>query len=144
MNLRTYDKWLDIASILKLETHLICTLAIKGEVTRLWGNNSTKSKNATWSLCLKNTTLLKDIKKCIQQITNSNGFYYGTAALYYVVNHTPPGADCVAAAKECYEYAQMAVQNSTKFEEGMLEVYTILIYDKLVNIAIIIICRNNK
>lgn len=55
-------------------------------------------------------------------MTDSDGFYYSTAALYYVVNHTPPGADRVAAAKECYEYAQLAVQNSTKFEEGMLEV----------------------
>lgn len=105
-----------------MEAHLICTLAIKGEVTQVWGNNSTTSKNATWSLYSRNTTLLKDIKKCIQRMTDSDGFYYSTAALYYVVNHTPPGADRVAAAKECYEYAQLAVQNSTKFEEGMLEV----------------------
>ncbi|XP_072756372.1 kinetochore-associated protein 1 isoform X2 [Anoplolepis gracilipes] len=119
LNLRTYDKWLDIAPILKLERHLICTLAIKGEVTRVWG--PTKSENASWSLCSKNSTILKDIKKCIQQITGSDGFYYGTAALYYVINHVPLGADCVAAAKECYEYAQLAAQNSTKFEEGMLE-----------------------
>lgn len=141
MNLRTYDKWLDIAPILKLETHFICTLAIKGEVTRVWGNNS-KSKDAS-SLCLRNPTLLQDIKKCIQQITNSDGFYYGTAALYYVVNHTPAGADRVAAAKECYEYAQLAAQNSTKFEEGMLEVYIIIIYNKLVNI-VAITCGSSK
>ncbi|KAL6441056.1 hypothetical protein ACFW04_003425 [Cataglyphis niger] len=121
LNLRTYDKWLDIAPILKLETHLICTLAIKGEVIRVWKNDSTKSKKATWSLYSKNTTLLKDIKKCIQRITDSDGFYYGTAALYYVLNHTPPGADCVAAAKECYEYAQLAAQNSTEFKKEMLE-----------------------
>lgn len=105
-----------------MEAHLICTLAIKGEVTQVWGNNSTTSENATWSLYSRNTTLLKDIKKCIQRMTDSDGFYYSTAALYYVVNHTPPGADRVAAAKECYEYAQLAAQNSTKFEEGMLEV----------------------
>ncbi|XP_071582429.1 kinetochore-associated protein 1-like isoform X2 [Temnothorax nylanderi] len=121
LNLRTYGKWLDIAPVLNLEAHLICTLAIKGEVTQVWGNNSTASKNTAWSLYPKNTTLLKDIKKCIQRMTDSDGFYYGTAALYYVVNHTPPGADRVAAAKECYEYAQLAAQNSTKFEEGMLE-----------------------
>ncbi|XP_011344021.2 kinetochore-associated protein 1 isoform X1 [Ooceraea biroi] len=120
LNLRTYDKWLDIASVLKLQTHLVCTLAIKGEMTRAWENNSVESKNA-WSLYPKNTTLLKDIKECIQRITDSDGFYYGTAALYYVVNHTPSGADRVAAAKECYEYAQKAAQNSIKFEEGMLE-----------------------
>lgn len=122
MNLRTYEKWLDIAPVLNLETHLICTLAIKGEVTHVWGDKSIKLKDATWSLHPKNVALLREIQKCIQRITNSNGYYYGTAALYYVVNHTPPGADRVAAAKECYEYAQLATQNSTKFEEGMLEV----------------------
>ncbi|XP_011646790.1 kinetochore-associated protein 1 [Pogonomyrmex barbatus] len=121
LNLRTYDKWLDIAPVLNLEAHLICTLAIKGEVTQVWGNNFAPSKDAAWSLYPTNTTLLKDIKKCIQQMSDSDGFYYGTAALYYVVNHTPPGADRVAAAKKCYEYAQLAAQNSTKFEEGMLE-----------------------
>jgi len=55
-------------------------------------------------------------------MADSDGFYYGTAALYHVVNHTTPGADRVAAAKECYEYAQLVAQNSTKFEEEMLEV----------------------
>jgi len=122
LNLKTYDKWLDIAPVLNLEAHIICLLAIKGEVTKVWGNNSITSKNTTWSLYSKNTTLLENIKKCIQRITDSGGFYNGTAALYFVVNHTPPGADRVAAAKECYEYAQLAAQNSTKFEEGMLEV----------------------
>ncbi|XP_011864354.1 PREDICTED: uncharacterized protein LOC105560128 isoform X2 [Vollenhovia emeryi] len=121
LNLRTYDKWLDIAPVLNLETHLICTLAIKGEVIRVWKTDSTNAQDTAWSLESINTTLLKDIKKCIQRMTDSDGFYYGTAALYYVVNHTPPGADRVAAAKECYEYAELAAQNSTKFEEGMLE-----------------------
>lgn len=121
LNLKTYEKWLDIAPVLKLEAHLICTLAIKGEITRVWENNSVKLKDTPWSLYPKNTTLLKDIKKCIQRITDSDEFYYGTAALYYVVNHTPSGADRVAAAKECYKYAQLAAQNATRFEEGMLE-----------------------
>ncbi|XP_018406834.1 PREDICTED: kinetochore-associated protein 1 [Cyphomyrmex costatus] len=118
LNLKTYDKWLDIAPVLNLEAHLICSLAIKGEMEKVWANNSITSKNTTWSLYSKNTTLLKDSKKCIQQLTDSDGFYYGTAALYYIVNYTPPGADRVAAAKECYEYAQLAAQNSTKFKEG--------------------------
>ncbi|XP_012222587.2 kinetochore-associated protein 1 isoform X1 [Linepithema humile] len=120
LNLKTYEKWLDIAPVLNLETHLICTLAIKGEMTYVW-ENTVKSRDTAWSLYPKNTTLLENIKKCIQRITDSNGFYYGTAALYYVVNHTPPGADRVAAVKECHEYAQLAAQNSTRFEEGMLE-----------------------
>ena len=83
-----------------------------------WANNSIESKNTTWSLYSKNSTLLKDSKKCIQRLTDSDGFYYGTAALYHIVNYTPPGADRVAAAKECYEYAQLAAQNSIKFKEG--------------------------
>ncbi|XP_018307801.1 kinetochore-associated protein 1 [Mycetomoellerius zeteki] len=118
LNLKTYDKWLDIAPVLNLEAHLICSLAIKGEVAKVWANNSIQSKNTTWSLYSINTTLLKDSKKCIQRLTDSDGFYYGTAALYHIVNYTPPGADRVAAAKECYEYAQLAAQNSTKFKEG--------------------------
>ncbi|KYN24330.1 Kinetochore-associated protein 1 [Trachymyrmex cornetzi] len=118
LNLKTYDKWLDIAPVLNLEAHLICSLAIKGEVAKEWANNSIESKNTTWSLYSRNSTLLKDSKKCIQRLTDSDGLYYGTAALYHIVNYTPPGADRVAAAKECYEYAQLAAQNSTKFKEG--------------------------
>lgn len=87
-------------------------------MAKVWANNSIQSKNTTWSLYSINTTLLKDSKKCIQRLTDSDGFYYGTAALYHIVNYTPPGADRVAAAKECYEYAQLAAQNSTKFKEG--------------------------
>lgn len=88
MNIKTYDKWLDIAPILKLQPHIICTLAIKGEVMSTWGNNS---KLAEWSLYPKNSGLLNDIKKCIERMTGPKALYYGTAALYYVVNHTPAG-----------------------------------------------------
>ncbi|XP_076384930.1 kinetochore component rough deal isoform X2 [Megalopta genalis] len=118
LNLKSYEKWLDIAPTLKLQPHILCTLAIKGEVTRTWGN---KHKSEEWSLSPKNSSLLNDIKKCIERMTGPNALYYGTAALYYVVNHTPPGADRVAAVEECYKYALLSVKKSTKFEEGMLE-----------------------
>lgn len=88
-------------------------------MTYVWESST---QGVAWSLYPKNTTLLENIKKCIERITDSNKFYYGTAALYYVVNYTPPGADRVVAVKECYEYAQLAAQNSTQFKEGMLEV----------------------
>ncbi|XP_076288351.1 kinetochore component rough deal [Lasioglossum baleicum] len=118
LNLKSYEKWLDIAPILNLQPHIICTLAIKGEVTRAWGN---KHRTKEWNLCQQNSSLLNDIKKCIERMTGPTAFYYGTAALYYVVNHTPPGADRVAAVEECYKYALLSVQKSAKFEEGMLE-----------------------
>ncbi|XP_046140981.1 kinetochore-associated protein 1 isoform X1 [Osmia bicornis bicornis] len=118
LNLKTYEKWLDIAPILKLQSHIVCTLAIKGEVRHVWGN---KRETDKWTLYPKNTTLLSDIKRCIERMTGPDALYYGTAALYYVVNHTPPGADQVAAVDECYKYAQLSAQKSTVFEEGMLE-----------------------
>ncbi|XP_053980593.1 kinetochore-associated protein 1 [Hylaeus volcanicus] len=118
LNLKSYEKWLEIAPVLKLQSHIICTLAIKGEVTHTWGN---KYKTDKWSLCLRNSSLLNNIKRCIERMDGPNALYYGTAALYYVVNHTPPGADQVAAVEECYKYAQLSVQKSTTFEEGMLE-----------------------
>lgn len=86
--MKTYEKWLDIAAILKLQPHIICTLAIKGEVAHIWKN---KHKIAKWSLSSKNKSLLNHIKKCIEKMTGPDALYYGTAALYYVVNHTPPG-----------------------------------------------------
>ena len=61
-------------------------------------------------------------------MTGPDALYYGTAALYYVVNHTPPGADQVAAVEECYKYAQLSAQKSTTFEEGMLEKIKIQIF----------------
>ncbi|XP_006610301.1 kinetochore-associated protein 1-like [Apis dorsata] len=118
LNLKTYEKWLDIAAILKLQPHIICTLAIKGEVTHIWKN---KHKIAKWSLSSKNKSLLNHIKKCIERMTGPDALYYGTAALYYVVNHTPSGADQVAAVEECYKYAQLSAKKSMMFEEGMLE-----------------------
>ncbi|XP_076239619.1 kinetochore component rough deal [Calliopsis andreniformis] len=118
LNLKTYDKWLDIAPILKLQPHIICTLAIKGEVMNIWGN---KHKVDKWDLYPKNTRLLNDIKNCIERMTGPNALYYGTAALYYVVNHAPPGANQVAAVEECYKYAQLSVQEGTTFETEILE-----------------------
>ncbi|XP_076666441.1 kinetochore component rough deal isoform X2 [Andrena cerasifolii] len=118
LNLKTCDKWLDIAPILKLQPHIICTLAIKGEITSTWGN---RHKTNKWSLCSTNTSLLSNVRKCIDQMTGPNTLHYGTAALYYVVNHTPPGADQVAAVAECYTYAQLSAKDSTPFEAEMLE-----------------------
>ncbi|XP_076175419.1 kinetochore component rough deal isoform X1 [Ptiloglossa arizonensis] len=119
LNLKNYEKWLDIAPIFKLQPHIICSLAIKGEVTHIWRN---KHKTNKWNHYAKNSSLLNNIKKCIERINDPKALYYGTAALYYVVNHTPPGADQVAAIKECYNYAQLSVQKfHCTLEEGMLE-----------------------
>ncbi|KAG7212947.1 hypothetical protein KM043_002288 [Ampulex compressa] len=121
LNLSTYKKWLDIAPVLKLQTHILCTLAVKGEISMKLESTYNNRQKEKWALYSKNSSLLKDIKMCIQCITEANALYYGTAVLYYVVNHTPPGADQVAAVQECYAYVQLAAEKCTTLEEGMLE-----------------------
>ncbi|KAK2580274.1 hypothetical protein KPH14_012521 [Odynerus spinipes] len=121
LNLKTYEKWLTIASILKVEPHILCSVAIKEEVIQEWGPLNTKRKANEWSLYPRNNILLENVLKCIKRMTGPNAPYYATAALYYVVNYTPPGADQVAAIQQCFTYAEMAVKQSTSFEEGLLE-----------------------
>lgn len=40
-------------------------------------------------------------------MTGDKSLEYATAAMYYVANRTPPGADQVAAAQECYKLAEL-------------------------------------
>lgn len=123
LNLKTYEKWLSIGPILKLQSHVICTLAIKGSVAEAWkGFANDRANNDSWCLYPRNSALLKDIKRCIEFMTGSEGQYYGTAALYYVVNHTPQGADKVAAAQECFASAQLWAQQSKQSDDGLIEV----------------------
>ncbi|XP_035724093.1 kinetochore-associated protein 1-like [Vespa mandarinia] len=119
LNLKTYEKWLTIASIIKLEPHIICSVAIKEEVIQEWGPLNSK-RTTEWSLHPKNNIFLENVLKCIERM-GPNALYYATAALYYVVNYTPPGADRVAAIQQCFTYAETAVQQSTNFEEDLLE-----------------------
>lgn len=48
-----------------------------------------------------------------------------SAALYYVVNHMPPGADQMAAALLCFEQARQWLQhdNSDKAKAGFAKVH---------------------
>lgn len=124
LNLSTYEKWLEVATILNLQVHVICTLAIKGSVTQVWDSTDEgKKRNSNeWLIHSKNPTLLEDIKACIKHMPDQDALYYGTAVLYYVVNHTPPSADQAAAAQECYAYAQKWAQASVQSDEAMIEV----------------------
>lgn len=61
-----------------------------------------------WSLCSKNSSLLDDIKRCIERMTGPDALYYGTAALYYVVNHTPPGILYITLCQKSYLTEKMS------------------------------------
>lgn len=106
LNLKTYEKWLEIAPVLNLQSDLICTLAVKGSATQIW-NNHRSENNSEWFLYPKHSALLKEMKECINLMTGDKSLEYATAAMYYVANRTPPGADQVAAAQECYKLAEL-------------------------------------
>ncbi|XP_015182547.1 PREDICTED: kinetochore-associated protein 1 [Polistes dominula] len=120
LNLKSYEKWLTIVPIIKLEPHILCTVAIKEAVIQEWGPLNSRRKTMEWSIYPKNNIFLQNVLKCIERM-GSDALYYATAALYYVVNYTPPGADQVAAIKQCFKFAELAVKRSTNFEEGLLE-----------------------
>ncbi|XP_046740474.1 kinetochore-associated protein 1 [Diprion similis] len=123
LNLSTYEKWLEVATVLNLQVYVICSVAIKGSVSQVWDlKDESKTKNSSeWLVHLKNPALLEDIKACIQHMGDQHALYYGMAALYYVVNHTPPGADQAAAAQECYAHAQKWARASAQSDEAMIE-----------------------
>ncbi|XP_063991507.1 kinetochore-associated protein 1 [Diachasmimorpha longicaudata] len=104
LSLKTYEKWLSIAPILSISISNICTLAVRNSTNDAW--EASKGLCNTWSINSRNSSLLKDIKKCLDYMQGVDRLTYGTASLYYVVNHTPPGADLVAAAKECFLYME--------------------------------------
>ncbi|XP_043286981.1 kinetochore-associated protein 1 isoform X2 [Venturia canescens] len=119
LNLKTYEQWLSIAPTLKIQSHVICTMSIKGSVTEAWKSYvNDASRSQVWSLYPLNSGLLKDIKKCIKRMEGLDGLYYGTAALYFVVNHTPQGADQVAAAQACFASAQLWEERSEFLDES--------------------------
>ncbi|KAI4477863.1 hypothetical protein M0804_012343 [Polistes exclamans] len=120
LNLKSYEKWLTIVPIIKLEPHILCTVAIKEAVIQEWGPINSRRKTMEWSIYPKNNIFLQNVIKCIERM-GPDALYYATAALYYVVNYTPPGADQVAAIKHCFKFAELAVKQSTNFEEGLLE-----------------------
>ncbi|XP_008550216.1 kinetochore-associated protein 1 [Microplitis demolitor] len=111
LNLKTYEKWLEIAPVLKITNYCIGSLAVKGAVAEAWPHNPTNANNHKtsshneWSIHLRNGALLQEIKKCINNCIQQK-HEIGAAAWYHVVNYMPPGADRVAAARECYLYAQ--------------------------------------
>ncbi|XP_011306645.1 kinetochore-associated protein 1 [Fopius arisanus] len=104
LNLKTYELWLSIAPVLGISTPNICTLAVRNSTNDAW--ETSRGLSTTWSVNSRNSGLLKDIKKCLECMKGVDRLMYGTASLYYVVNHTPPGADLVAAAKECFLYME--------------------------------------
>lgn len=112
---------MEIAPVLELQADLICTIAVQGSASQIWNNHKSEN-NSEWSLYPKYSALLKEMKECLKLMKGEKSLEYATAAMYYVANRTPPGADQVAAAQECYNLAQLWQMNcSSQTEESTIQ-----------------------
>jgi len=104
LNLKTYKKWIELSSVLGIETNNICSITVR-EVMRM---RVRATSTSGWSICSQDSVLLSQLEECVNNISNLE---IASACMYFVMNHTPPGVDQVAAAKLCYTYTQKWVQN---------------------------------
>lgn len=65
-----------------------------------------KKDKSSWQLQPCNSGVLQEIEECVMNIRRQE---MKSAALYYVVNHMPPGADQMAAATMCFHQAEQWV-----------------------------------
>lgn len=107
LTLGTYERWLPVAGLLHLDVEMqvrydmICSSAVRQSMTDRKSLN--ESIGFKWSLNLQNGQLLKQAHKCIQHITNLE---WAGACFYYVYQGSILGADQVAAANMCYQFAE--------------------------------------
>lgn len=107
LTLGTYERWLPVAGLLPLDVEMqvrydmICSSAVRESMTHRKSLN--ESVGFKWSLNLQNGLLLKQAHKCIQHITNLE---WAGACFYYVYQGSIVGADQVAAANMCYQFAE--------------------------------------
>ncbi|XP_054266831.1 kinetochore-associated protein 1-like [Macrosteles quadrilineatus] len=102
LSLKTYKIWYNIVPILGLEKDMLCTLTIQMLTSEQLGG-SVEGKAGTWRLQECNTSVMAEIMECVKHINDQE---MASAALYWVVNHIPPGADQVAAVTLCHHQTQ--------------------------------------
>lgn len=103
LNLKTYKQWVELSAVLGIEKNNICSVTVQ-ETMQVRTTSTDK-----WSICSQDSLLLNQIEECVNNISNLE---IASACMYFVMNHIPPGADQVAAAKLCYTYTQKWAQNS--------------------------------
>ncbi|XP_013176584.1 PREDICTED: uncharacterized protein LOC106124453 [Papilio xuthus] len=112
ITLETYERWLQIVSILSLNKDLqtakdmICSNAVKQTMTsRTKSEEATPSskENEPWRLTSREEPLLRTAHKCVRHIANME---WAGACLFYVLQGCARGADQVAAAHLCFQFSQ--------------------------------------
>ncbi|XP_030026859.2 uncharacterized protein LOC115444973 [Manduca sexta] len=112
ITLETYERWLPVVVLLALDSDLqtardmICSNALKQTMTsrkRNEGIEADSKKTEPWSLITREEPLLRAAHKCVRHISNME---WAGACLFYVLQGCSRGADQVAAAHLCYQFAQ--------------------------------------
>ncbi|CAH2989476.1 unnamed protein product [Chilo suppressalis] len=110
ITLETYERWLPVVGLLSLDSDsqtakdMICSNALKQTMTtrkRLEGNEEEGTE--PWRLITREEPLLRAAHKCVRHIANME---WAGACLFYVLQGCARGADQVAAAHLCYQFAQ--------------------------------------
>ncbi|KAL4716060.1 hypothetical protein ACJJTC_002825 [Scirpophaga incertulas] len=112
ITLDTYERWLPVVSLLCLDSDIqtardmICSNALKQTMTSrkcIEGSEVEYLENERWRLITKEESLLRTAHKCVKHIANME---WAGACLFYVLQGCSRGADQVAAAQLCYQFAQ--------------------------------------
>lgn len=134
ITLETYERWLPVVALLSLDADLqtardmICSNALKQTMTtrkHVDGCNADASENEPWRLTTREEPLLRSAHRCVRHIANME---WAGACLFYVLQGCARGADQVAAAQLCYQFAQRwaAVQPGNRAVRQMERLHTTL------------------
>lgn len=111
ITLETYERWLPAVALLSLDADLqiakdmICSNALKQTMTcrKRDGNDIDSKESEPWKLTSREEPLLRAAHRCVRHIANME---WAGACLFYVLQGCTRGADQVAAAHLCYQFAQ--------------------------------------
>lgn len=134
ITLETYERWLPVVTLLSLDADsqtardMICSNALKQTMTSRKhpdGNTIEGKDNEPWRLISREEPLLKAAHRCVRHIANME---WAGACLFYVLQGCARGADQVAAAQLCYQFAQRwaAVQPGNRAVRQMERLHSTL------------------
>ncbi|KAJ2947776.1 hypothetical protein O0L34_g9558 [Tuta absoluta] len=112
ITLETYERWLPAVVMLSLDADsqtardMICSNALKQTMTTRKRNEPDEEdskESEPWRLTTREEPLLRAAHRCVRHIANME---WAGACLFYVLQGCARGADQVAAAHLCYQFAQ--------------------------------------
>ncbi|XP_059045983.1 LOW QUALITY PROTEIN: kinetochore-associated protein 1-like [Achroia grisella] len=112
ITLETYERWIPNVGLLSLDPDfqiakdMICSNALKQTMTTRKSDDVTNihtKESEPWRLSSRQEPLLRAAHRCVSHIANME---WAGACLFYVLQGCARGADQVAAAQLCYQFAE--------------------------------------